>query len=110
MDLFKSWTNGTYKCVAEGTDVATLDCAKVVFLNILGALILLVGLVTLVMFIMGGYKIINAAGDPKKFQSGKSHFTYGLLGLSVTILAFTMLSIISLVAGVPCIMTFGFGC
>jgi hypothetical protein len=105
---FNSWEETGKTCTVDG--VATLDCLKVVFLNLVSALILFVGLTAVIMFIVGGYKLINSAGDPKRIESAKHNFTYGLLGLSVVAFAFLIISIISGVTGVTCITSFGFVC
>jgi len=96
-------------CSASGATV-TIDCFKIVFWNLVSALVLFVGLIALVMFIIGGYKFMNSSGDPKKLESAKHNFTYGLLGLSIVLLAFLIVNIIATVTGVPCITSFGFAC
>jgi glucose uptake protein GlcU len=105
--LFTDWQD--YGCVTKD-GVATLDCAAVIFSNVLVALVMFAGLIALIMFIFGSFKLLSSRGDPKKIQGAKNNFTYGLLGLVVVIFSYAILSIISIATGVPCIMTFGFGC
>ena len=96
-------------CDVSGAAV-TLGCLGPVFLNLVSALLLFFGLVAVVMFIFGGYKMINSGGDPKKLDSAKHNFTWGLLGLAVVVFAFLIINIIAWVTGVDCIRRFGFNC
>jgi energy-coupling factor transporter transmembrane protein EcfT len=113
---FKEWASCCVNSEGKSVDCSaskaavTIDCFKIVFVNLVSALILFTGLIALVMFIVGGYKFMNSSGDPKKLESAKHNFTYGLLGLSVVLLSFLIIKIIATVTGVPCITTFGFGC
>jgi len=96
----------------DSSGAATLSCLKVVFANGVNALLAFIGLVTLIIFVLGGYKFINAAGDQKKFQSAKHNITYGILGLTVVVFAYFIIYLISAITGVSyeCIRTFGFSC
>jgi glucose uptake protein GlcU len=108
---FRSWDEISCLVTSEsGQKIATIDCFKIVFSNLVSALVLFVGLIALTMFIIGGYKFMNSSGDPKKLESAKHNFTYGLLGLSIVLLAFLIVKIIATVTGVPCITSFGFAC
>lgn len=109
-DWFKSWSEMSCLVGNSQGEVATIDCVSVVFYNLVSALILFVGLTAVVMFIFAGYKVVNSAGDPKKLESARQSFGYGLLGLSVVLLAFAIISIVSIVSGVPCINSFSFDC
>lgn len=102
--FFKGWG----KCESDG--IATLDCLTTVFSNVINALLLFAGTTALIMFLMGGFKFMNAAGDPKKIESAKHSFTYGLLGLAVVFFSYFIIQIISQITGVGCIKVFGFEC
>ncbi len=65
-------------CLSPGSDVATLSCIPTIFLNSLSALLAFAGLVALIMFILGGFKLMNSAGDAKKIDSAKNNFTFGM--------------------------------
>ena len=112
LSLLTSWFRSWEACGADptGAGAATLDCLIIVFWNVVSALTMFVGLVALIMFILGGYKLMNSAGDPKKLESAKHNFEYGLLGLAVVGFSFLIISIISSVTGVKCITIFGFSC
>ena len=92
-----------------GAVPVTLGCLSVIFVNLVRALVVFVGLTALVIFIFGAWKFMNSGGDPKKLESAKHSFTYGLLGLSIVLLAFFIISIIAKVTGVQCITKFGLG-
>ena len=109
--MFKVWDELVPGCLQGGTNnVATLSCIPAIFSNLLSALLAFAGLTALLMFIMGGYKFINSGGDPKKAESAKNNFTYGILGLAIVLFSFVVINVISQVTGVTCITKFGFGC
>ncbi|MCX6784338.1 MAG: pilin [Candidatus Komeilibacteria bacterium] len=49
--------------------------------NIIKALLGLVGVIALVMFILGGFKILTAGGDGKKVRTGLDTMLWATLGL-----------------------------
>jgi hypothetical protein len=93
-----------------GAVPVTLDCLTVVFVNLVRALVVFVGLTALIIFIFGAWKFMNSGGDPKKLESAKHSFTYGLLGLTIVLLSYFIISIIAKVTGVPCITMFSLVC
>ena len=105
--MFKDWG----ECVKGGiAGVATLDCLPTIFSNLLTALLLFVGTTALIIFIVGGFKLIHSGGDPKKLEGARNSFLYGILGLLIVLFSFAIMIIISHVTGVPCILNFGFEC
>lgn len=97
------WEWGTIAkdCVQNG--VATLNCLPAVFSNLVNALLLFVGLIALVIFIIGGFKFMNSEGDPKKLQGARSTFLFGIIGLTIVLLSFLLINLISFITGVKCI-------
>lgn len=75
-------------------DVATLKGAEAVFSNVITVALYLAGLVLLVMFLIGGFKYMTAAGDPKAAEAAKGTFTHAIMGLVVLIFAFVILVLI----------------
>ncbi|MBU1126884.1 hypothetical protein KKF11_00890 [Patescibacteria group bacterium] len=110
--MFKDWAINVAGCLyeKEGKQVATLSCIPAIFLNILNALLMFAGLIALLMFIIGGFKIMNTAGDAKKIEEAKNVFTFAIIGLMIVLLSFVAIRVISIVTGVECITQFGFGC
>jgi hypothetical protein len=110
-DWFKDWGKpGDPGSCVTSDNVATLDCIPKIFGNVLSALIMFAGIVALVMFMIGSFRLISSRGDPKKIQASKNNFTYGAIGLVIILFSFAIIKIISFVTGVACITTFGFGC
>lgn len=108
-EWFKPWGS----CVqnfSNAKDVATLSCIPAIFSNLLSALLAFAGLTALLMFLMGGFKFINSAGDPKKIESAENNYKFGIIGLAIVMASFLLINIISTITGVECITKFGFGC
>ena len=105
--MFSNWFQPWVSCQVGGA--ATFDCLGVVFSNLVSALILFVGLTALIMFIFAAYRVINSNGDPKKLESARDAFGYGLLGLSVVAFSFLIIRLIARFTGTTCITRF-FGC
>lgn len=97
------------KCIVNGT-VATLSCIPVIFSNIINALFIFVGITSLVIIIISGYKFMNSAGDPKKLESARETLTYAIVGLLLVLFSLFIRNLISQITGVPCVKTFGLGC
>ncbi|OGH24221.1 MAG: hypothetical protein A3B47_04260 [Candidatus Levybacteria bacterium RIFCSPLOWO2_01_FULL_39_24] len=109
--MFKEWDDLVNSCVQGGeSEVATLDCIPAVFANLLSALLVFAGLTALIMFIIGGFRFMNARGDPKRIEGARNSFVFGIIGLAIVIFSFLLINLISTVTNVPCIKTFGFGC
>jgi len=107
--MFKAWNDVIKGGCLQG-DVATLSCLPAIFLNILSALLAFVGLTALIMFIIGGFKFMNAEGDPKKISGAENNFKFGIIGGLIALSSFLIINVISTLTGVECIKTFGFGC
>lgn len=109
--MFKEWIESIPGCLQGGENkVATLSCIPGIFLNVLGALLMFAGLTALVIFIVGSLKYMDSEGDPKKLESAKHTFEFGITGLAIIIFSFAIVSIISIVTHTPCIARFGFAC
>lgn len=107
--LFQDWGSCT-QTIGNATDVATLDCVPIIFLNVLNALLAFSGITAILMFLMGSFRFMNSHGDAKKLEGARNTFVYGLIGLTIVLTSFLLMNIISVVTGVPCILKFGFGC
>lgn len=102
------WNTIVEGCVQDGA--ATLNCIPALFSNVINALWMLTGITSLVIFLMAGFKYMNSAGDPKKLEGARNNLIWGSIGLTIVILSFFLINIISYVTGIPCITKFGFGC
>jgi hypothetical protein len=107
--MFKEWGECAQQKDTTGkiiSDAATLNCLPVIFANLLSALLAFAGLMAVLMFVMGSFKFINSAGDPKKIEGAKNSFVYGLIGLVIILFSFLIIRIISTVTGVECVADF----
>ena len=55
---------------------------------------MLFGLIAVVSFLMAGILLLTAGGQPEKIQAARSAFIWGVAGVVVGILAFSILSIV----------------
>jgi fucose 4-O-acetylase-like acetyltransferase len=63
------------------------------------------GLGLLVYLILGGFKLMTAAGDPKKVQEGQHMITNAFIGFTVIFLSFLIVNLIGTLLGVKQIIT-----
>lgn len=110
--MFQEWNDAVKGCLQDpnGDKVATLSCVPAIFSNLLNAMLLFAGLMALIMFIMGGFKYMNSAGDPKKLDGAINNVKFGIIGLAIVLFSYLFIRIISILTQTPCVMYFGFGC
>lgn len=80
--------------------MATIQCIECIFKNFLNIATALAGLAVFVMFLVGGFKYLTSAGDPKATESAKNTLTYAVLGLVLIIAAWFILQFIEEFTGV----------
>ena len=94
-DIISDWGS----CVSsEG--VATLECIPVVVQNVINALIVIAGIVTLFMIVWAEYKFVMSEGDPEKISSARKTLIYAIVGLIFIFLSFVFLNVIAEFTGV----------
>jgi hypothetical protein len=109
--MFKDW-NG---CVSPD-GVATLSCLPIIAANLLTVILGFAGLTAILMFILGSFKFMHAGGNPEIIKGAKNRFTYAIMGFVIIAFSFVIISIISKVTGVTCLLNlfnttdFSFGC
>jgi cytochrome bd-type quinol oxidase subunit 2 len=81
-------------------NAATIGDFNSVFASILRALIGLVGIASLAMLILGGFKFISAGADKDASQKAQQTITYAVGGLIISLSAWIILSIIGTFLGV----------
>lgn len=88
--------------LAQGTagPPATFSDLEGMFQRIVGSVLFLAAIVLFVMFVIGGFRYITSAGDPKAAEGAKGTLTHAILGLAVLILAFVVLLIVEKITGV----------
>lgn len=86
-------------CVSQ-EGVATLACLPIVLQNIINALVVIAGLVSVFMIIYSGYKFVMSEGDPEKISSARKTLIYAIAGLIFVLLSFVFLNVIAKFTGV----------
>ena len=69
--------------------------------NILGIITTIAGLTFLFYFFFGAFNWITSSGDPEKASHAKTTLTNGLIGLTITVVAYPIALVISKLLGVP---------
>lgn len=72
----------------EDTDVATLKSLETVFSNLISVVIGLLGIVTFVMILIGGFQYLISAGDAKKTEAAQATLTKGVIGLVLAVASY----------------------
>lgn len=67
--------------------------------NILVAAIPLIGMVSFIMVLVGGFTILTSSGNPEAAQKGKSTITYAVGGVILAIAAWLTLQLIEELTG-----------
>jgi hypothetical protein len=92
----------------SSADVAQLQDLSCYIGNILEALIPLIGVISFIMILVGGFKILTSAGDAKGMAGGKQTITLAIAGLALAIISWLVLVLIKNVTGVD-VTEFKFG-
>lgn len=71
--------------------LGTVDI-RVVIGRVIDVILGLAGSVSLLIFMWGGFQYLTAAGDPSKASKGKDTIKFGVLGLTVIILSYTLIT------------------
>lgn len=87
---------------------AELSSIPTYFGNILQAIIPLIGLISFIMILGGGFKILTSGGDPKGMAGGKQTITLAVAGLALAIVSWLVLVLVKNVTGVN-VTQFKFG-
>lgn len=85
---------------------ASIQCLEVLFGNVVNALLVLVGTVTVILIIYAGIKFILSGGDNKQLEGARKTLTYAFIGLAIVLFSFFVINIIGFVTGVTCIKGF----
>lgn len=89
-------------CVVNG--IPTLSCIGPLLQIALGTALNLVGTVALFMIIVAGITFITSGGG-KQVEQAKNMLTYAIIGLVIVLLAYFIISLISGLTGVSCIIS-----
>ena len=61
----------------------------------------IIGMVSLLYLIIGGYFILTSQGSPEKLQKGKEYILYAILGLLLAVFGFVFVQIVTGVLQIP---------
>jgi len=90
-------------------DAAKLSDIPTYIGNIFTAIIPLIGLVSFVMILVGGFSILSSAGNPEGIKKGTQTITLAVAGLALAVLSWLILVLIKSITGVDVTsFTFGF--
>ena len=85
---------------AGGTPLNFLSSPGGIISYILNYIIPIAGLILLIFLIIGGFKFMTSAGDPKAAQSAKGTITTALVGFIIIFLAYWITKIAGIVLGI----------
>jgi hypothetical protein len=68
----------------------------------------LIGVISFVMILVGGFKILTSGGDPKGIAGGRQTITLAVVGIALSIISWLVLVLIQNVTGVS-VTQFKFG-
>ncbi|MEI8232380.1 MAG: hypothetical protein WCG44_01415 [bacterium] len=89
-------------------DPALLSEIPTYFGNVLQAVIPLIGILSFVMILAGGFKILTSGGDPKGMAAGRQTISLAVAGIALSIISWLVLVLIKNVTGVD-VTQFKFG-
>jgi Type IV secretion system pilin len=72
-----------------------------IFVSIIKDLFALIGVVTVIIIVVGGLRMIVSGGDPKAMASARASVTYGIIGLVVALLAVTIVTVAGNFLNIP---------
>ena len=87
---------------------AQLSDIPTYFGNVLQAMIPFIGIVSFVMILVGGFKILTSSGDPKGIAGGRQTITLAVAGIALAIISWLVLVLVHSVTGVD-VTQFKFG-
>ena len=87
--------------VQEGAEAAKADIMpselvgpEGVFTKISNTLLLVIGVISVVMLIYGGFRYIISGGDNKKVTDAKNTILYAIIGLIISLLAYAIINFV----------------
>lgn len=80
--------------------VASIYDLETVFSGVISVVLTLVGIATLVMLVVGGFKFLSAGGDKEATQKASQTITYAIGGLVLTLSAWIILNFLGNFLGI----------
>ena len=96
---------GAKNCITQGSNNAKTGATDidVVIKNVTNVLLFLVGAVSVIMLVLGGFKYVTSNGNADQIKSAKNTIMYAVIGLVVAIIAYAVVGFVvdSFVASTP---------
>lgn len=95
-----------FLCVKVGSSMAAdptvpqLQDLTIIFTNVLQAAIPLIGVISFIMILVGGFNILTSAGNPENTKKGKAVITYAVAGIALAISSWLILLAVESFTGV----------
>lgn len=103
---------GTWSGVCTGSSaygaqtVPTIQGLECLVANVLASAITLLGIVSFVMFLLGGFQYLISGGNTKGMEAGRNSITFAVLGIVLALTSIIIVNIISRLTGIQTILTF----
>lgn len=90
----------------DNPDVATIQGFQCLIARLLSNFLTLVGIVSFLMFVVSGIRIMLSGGNSQAVEKSKSSITFAVVGLVVALSSFIILNLLSEFTGVKNILQF----
>lgn len=80
--------------------IAKISDLGTIFASVVKSFITFAAIILFVFLLIGGFKYITSAGDPKALEGAQKTITYAIGGLIVVLLSFLILVLIKQITGV----------
>ena len=84
----------------SASGIATIENLGCVFQSIVKSFLGFAGIILFILLVVGGFKYITSAGDPKSLEGAQKTLTYAIGGLIVVLISFLILVLITEITGV----------
>lgn len=84
-----------------GQAPARISDFEALFGRLLYYILAFAAVVVFIMFLLGGFKWLTSAGNPKNVESARNTLTYAIIGLIVILFSYIVLVFINKITGAP---------
>lgn len=79
--------------------IGNIGCVPYFLKNIINAGFILAGIITVVLIILSGIRLLLSGGDPERVEHAKKSLTYAIIGFVIILLSFVIINLIARVTG-----------
>lgn len=91
VEVFDACTGSADTAVCKGKDDKVLG-PDGLLTNVINLLLFIIGIVSLIMIIVGGFKYTTSAGDSSQLSNAKDTILYAVVGLVIAIMSFAIVN------------------